>query len=379
MKMNHKWTTAMCIGVGLMWAGSASGAITSLDDNFDGPAAGLIDPLLWNTRDSDSGAGVVDFGGDAQPGTNGRGVVELDGAGSVSLEGDLFAFPAWGELGFVSTDSVLRPGPADSPLYLYFWNARSDQYRSKVFLGLSNRPNSTSLGILREGYGWSIQGGQADVAIENVEYSGNLVGIPPNQFYPVNPLPDEGGPDPANNVPHDFRIVLTANDTQLQYKDIYSDIWLSPDWTLFGGAPASNNVSEMWIVVGGRVGDPAEIDNTDFLIDRIQLTASDFNCQDGGACPIPPVDLVGDLDQDGFVGITDLNIVLGNWNQAVPPGDPLADPSGDGFVGIEDLNTVLGNWNAGTPPPPGAAVPEPATLALLGLGALAVSSRRRRA
>ncbi len=58
----------------------------------------------------------------------------------------------------------------------------------------------------------------------------------------------------------------------------------------------------------------------------------------------------GDLSGDGFVGLTDLNIVLGNWNQNVPPADPLADPSGDGFVGIDDLNAVLGNWNAGTPP-----------------------------
>ncbi len=73
--------------------------------------------------------------------------------------------------------------------------------------------------------------------------------------------------------------------------------------------------------------------------------------------------LDGDLNGDGFVGIDDLNIVLGNWNQTVPPGDPAADPSGDGFVGIDDLNTVLGNWNAGAPPT--AAVPEPTTGALL--------------
>jgi hypothetical protein len=58
----------------------------------------------------------------------------------------------------------------------------------------------------------------------------------------------------------------------------------------------------------------------------------------------------GDLNGDGFVGITDLNIILSNWNLNVPPGDPSADPSGDGFVGISDLNVVLGNWNAGTPP-----------------------------
>ena len=79
----------------------------------------------------------------------------------------------------------------------------------------------------------------------------------------------------------------------------------------------------------------------------------------------PP--LTGDLNTDGFVGIADLNIVLGNWNLNVPPGDPSADPSGDNFNGIADLNVVLGNWNAGTPPG-ASAVPEPGTLAVLGLG-----------
>jgi hypothetical protein len=80
--------------------------------------------------------------------------------------------------------------------------------------------------------------------------------------------------------------------------------------------------------------------------------------------------LPGDLDGDGFVGIADLNVVLGNWNQTVPPGNPLADPSGDGFIGIEDLNAVLGNWNAGTPPPAQAPadLPEPAGVLLLGAG-----------
>ncbi|MEZ6190532.1 MAG: GH25 family lysozyme [Phycisphaerales bacterium] len=64
-----------------------------------------------------------------------------------------------------------------------------------------------------------------------------------------------------------------------------------------------------------------------------------------------PNQLDGDLDDDGFVGIGDMNIVLANWNQNVTAGDWAAgDPSGDGFVGIEDLNVVLGNWNAGTPP-----------------------------
>ena len=71
----------------------------------------------------------------------------------------------------------------------------------------------------------------------------------------------------------------------------------------------------------------------------------------------------GDLDDDGFVGVTDLNLILGYWNRTVPPAYGRADPSGDGFVGIEDLNLVLGNWNAGTPPT--IANPEPTSLAML--------------
>lgn len=57
--------------------------------------------------------------------------------------------------------------------------------------------------------------------------------------------------------------------------------------------------------------------------------------------------LTGDLDSDGFVGITDLNIVLADWNKTIFTGDPtqIGDITFDGFVGIEDLNTILANWN----------------------------------
>lgn len=88
-------------------------------------------------------------------------------------------------------------------------------------------------------------------------------------------------------------------------------------------------------------------------------------------------DLPGDLDNDGFVGISDLNIVLGAWNQNVTPHS-VADPSGDGFVGIGDLNEVLGFWNAGTPPTAGIVVPEPASLGLMVLTAGACLRRRTR-
>ncbi len=91
--------------------------------------------------------------------------------------------------------------------------------------------------------------------------------------------------------------------------------------------------------------------------------------------------LAGDLNGDGFVGIADLNIVLGNWNQSVVFSlHQVGDPSGDGFVGIDDLNEVLGNWNAGLPPPvlPSSQIPEPSGLILIYTAAVMGLSRRSR-
>ena len=47
-----------------------------------------------------------------------------------------------------------------------------------------------------------------------------------------------------------------------------------------------------------------------------------------------------------------------------------------GPVNDDDLSLLLANWNAATPPVGGSAVPEPATLALLAVGSLALIRRR---
>ena len=86
--------------------------------------------------------------------------------------------------------------------------------------------------------------------------------------------------------------------------------------------------------------------------------------------PPPP----GDVDRDGFVGLTDLNIVLDNWNQNAPPADTHADPNGDNYVGLDDLDFLLHNWNAGTPPV--TSVPEPTTAIIFSLFCVGTLLRR---
>ncbi len=101
------------------------------------------------------------------------------------------------------------------------------------------------------------------------------------------------------------------------------------------------------------------------------LTAITFE----GAAVVEPA-IPGDLDGDGFVGLSDLDIVLVNWNQNVAAGDlMLGDATGDGFVGLADLDVVLNNWNAGTPAVAGGVVPEPGSVGLLLLGVVGLMRR----
>ncbi|MDZ4817741.1 MAG: PEP-CTERM sorting domain-containing protein [Planctomycetota bacterium] len=100
----------------------------------------------------------------------------------------------------------------------------------------------------------------------------------------------------------------------------------------------------------------------DFKFERISQAGS------------PPI--AGDLNSDGFVGQDDLNLILSNWGQSVPPADPLADADDSGFIGQDDLNAVLSTWGQGTPPI--EAVPEPATLLLMGLAGVGLAWTQRR-
>ncbi len=85
--------------------------------------------------------------------------------------------------------------------------------------------------------------------------------------------------------------------------------------------------------------------------------------------------LLGDLNNDGFIGLDDLDIVLSNWNQTTTTGDL----NGDGYIGLDDLDIILNNWNTGTPSTASQlTIPEPASAALLFTGSLFFHRRQRR-
>ena len=114
--------------------------------------------------------------------------------------------------------------------------------------------------------------------------------------------------------------------------------------------------------------------------EQLEFTLLDYAALTDIGWEVPEIDpgvLEGDLNGDGFVGVDDLNIVLVYWNQNVVPGDwSLGDATGEGYVGVDDLNIVLVNWNSGTPPADTATIPEPACIALLGLGGIGLTGRR---
>ena len=79
--------------------------------------------------------------------------------------------------------------------------------------------------------------------------------------------------------------------------------------------------------------------------------------------------LYGDANFDGTVNGADLNSVLANYNKTGSTWYQ-GDFNYDGTVNGADLNAVLANYNQHLNV--GAAVPEPGTLGMLTLGALAL-------
>ncbi len=189
--------------------------------------------------------------------------------------------------------------------------------------------------------------------------------------------PDSENPNfTALNTGKVYNLSLTLERTEFSIYATYTVVNLTDGLTYSFGAeeslndgsiPGSGGIqSDNWdyFAIRNSSSSSSSEDDYDLVIDNFMVEVIEAS-----------VGIPGDLNGDGFVGLDDLDIVLGAWNQSVPPADEAADPSGDGFVGLDDLDIVLNNWNAGTPST--AAVPEPASLALLGLSTLASLRRKR--
>jgi hypothetical protein len=87
------------------------------------------------------------------------------------------------------------------------------------------------------------------------------------------------------------------------------------------------------------------------------------------------VNLRSRTNLDYIVNGADLNIVLSNYNQSGMDWSQ-GDFDGDGTVNGSDLNVVLSNYNQSIGV--GAAVPEPGTFVVLGIGVSALAAFRRR-
>ncbi|MBN2291834.1 MAG: PEP-CTERM sorting domain-containing protein [Pirellulales bacterium] len=112
-----------------------------------------------------------------------------------------------------------------------------------------------------------------------------------------------------------------------------------------------------------------------------------LNTNFGGTYP-PPINaqmddwlaqtgLPGDFNLDGYVDVTDLGIMAGNYGTTSGMMWSNGDANLDNAVDVSDLGILAGNYGSSAAGA-AAAVPEPSMLCLLGLGSLAMMLLRRR-
>jgi len=163
-----------------------------------------------------------------------------------------------------------------------------------------------------------------------------------------------GGEDYVHTFPR------TPVDPELAQWDVGDDIYTG-FWLDLGGISAKSVVFTC-LSAGGGVGN---FSGGTTITGAVGLSEVRFYLPGEIVCD------PGDADGDGDVDDDDLSLLLANWGGDVDCTK--GEFSGVPPVNDDDLSLLLANWTG----PLVAAVPEPATMALLALGAAAVLRRRR--
>lgn len=237
---------------------------------------------------------------------------------------------------------------------------------------------------------WQFLQGETDPVRRTLQigrhYNGGAVIVANNASLPLTSVPfmpvgetEEGDPilsDPASyNQWANIRVQKMGN--YLRYK-IWGEGVDEPAW-------------DSQFASGGVIPDyagPAVTSPADYLPGSVPEQGIRFKWQAGLAVDdiqlaIP---LAGDTDGSGVVDLGDLATLATNWNVTEGMTWLDGDFTGDAAVDLADLAALATNWNQTGDGYPLAsalkalglpAVPEPATLSILSIGALAFFRRRR--
>ena len=369
--------------------GSLTGSgVTAANDRgiwSEGGGAGLA--LVARTGRAAPGTGDgVSFSGFNSP--------VLDGAGQTAFLGSLTGSGVttandrgiWSEGGGAGLALVARagdaaPGTADGVNFSGFNSPVLNGAGQTAFLGALTGlgvNSSNNSGIWSEGGG----AGLALVAREGDAAPGTAGGV---NFSSFNSPVLNGAGQTA------FRGFLTGtgvdstNDTGLWASDLDGDLRLivrTGDLFDVNDDPFLETLRTVSLVSfssnsGGEDGRPSGFNDAGQLAFRLRFTDGSEGIFVANTVAAA-LGLAGDYNDSGSVEQGDLDLVLNNWGGPRTAGFVA---NADGFttanVDQEELDRVLNNWGSSNAPSfEGSAVPEPATLALLSLGGLAMLRRR---
>jgi hypothetical protein len=180
-----------------------------------------------------------------------------------------------------------------------------------------------------------------------------------------------------------------ASQLELKINSASAFDWIAAYWLNFRGAlevsftdgyaPA---IGTDWKIMTGPVGD---LSGTTIFAPGAITPGFSVELRHVNEAQLHEVHLIynaarhpGDANNDGGVNVGDLGILAANWQQATVLGKAWneGDFTGDDIVNVGDLGVLAANWGwAGSPAGP---VPEPASLAMLVLGGVAMLRRNRR-